>query len=324
MTPSFPGPYQLSKLPLAKIKKLVEENTPDDAFLKILAGDSRAGVKALADKIVREREKTARLRKRQEELAALENELRKAGKRCIAGVDEAGRGPLAGPVVAAAVVLPEGFDLPGIDDSKKLSAERREELFDAIITQSVSWGVGIVDNTEIDMTNILDAAMKAMRAAVKTMRLTPDIVLVDGNRSPGFPYEERLIVDGDARCRVIGAASIIAKVTRDRIMTDLDKQFPGYGFKGHKGYGAETHIAAIRKHGPCDIHRISFRIVPAVAPDGTVAAVLRKRLMNAPNRETFTRTVAGITRIRDSIHRRDLAILRDVFRECAKKYRRTR
>lgn len=324
MKSPFPGPYQLSKLPLAKVRKLVEESDPDDMFLKTLADDPRAGVRALAGKIIREREKEARRRQRQAELTAIENELRKAGKRFICGVDEAGRGPLAGPVVAAAVVLPDNFDLPGIDDSKKLTAEKRGELFDVIVREAISWGIGVVDNIEIDNTNILDATMKAMRAAVKTMRLDPDIVLVDGNRSPGFPFEERLIVDGDARCRIIGAASIIAKVTRDKIMIDLDKRYPEYGFAGHKGYGAETHIEAIRRHGPCDIHRISFRIVPQVAPKETTAAVLRKRLMNAPDRESFKRIVAGITRMRDSIQRRDLDILRQVFRECSGKYRRSR
>ena len=319
---TFLGKYQLSKLSIAKIRHLVEAIEPDDTVIALLAGDRRAGVRSLAATLVRRREKQERRQKRQEELCALESDLRTQGKSVIAGVDEAGRGPLAGPVVAAAVVLPEDIDLLGIDDSKKLTAARREVLFEAITSRAVAWGIGMVDNEEIDNTNILEAAMKAMCTAVRIMKLKPDVLLVDGPRTPGADCDERAVVDGDARCRVIAAASIIAKVTRDRIMIELDSVYPGYGFAGHKGYGARSHIDAIGRLGPCDIHRISFRIVPAVSPEGTAAEVLKKRLVNAPSLRAFESNVAGIARMKEHLKAYDVEMLRDVYRSCSKRFMR--
>jgi ribonuclease HII len=188
-----------------------------------------------------------------------ENEARKQGYSKIAGIDEAGRGPLAGPVVAAATILPEEFCLPHLDDSKRLSPKRREQLFDAIYEQAVSVGIGIVDPAEIDRINILQATLLSMHMAVDNLRPGADYLLVDGI----FPIRSRLpqqvIKQGDRHCTSIAAASIIAKVTRDRLMRLYDEEFPEYCFGKNKGYGTEEHRAAIRTFGYCWIHRKTFR-----------------------------------------------------------------
>jgi len=310
----------ITGLTVPEIRKLAEESGIDDALLCLLESDSRAGVRSLAERLSRARARRKERLRRERELGRLENELRENGKELIAGVDEAGRGPLAGPVVAAAVILPAEAEIPGIDDSKKLSPKRREELFERITAEAAAWGIGMVDNVEIDNSNILDAAMKAMRTAVKNMKVRPDIALIDGNRSPGLACEELLLTDGDSRSRIIAAASILAKVTRDRIMTELDGVYPGYGFAGHKGYGARKHIEAIRELGPCDIHRISFRIVPGVAPRGTAAEILKRRMLDAPGREAFERVVAGIANMKEHLGEYDIEILRNVYRTCRKRF----
>ncbi|HUN65693.1 MAG TPA: ribonuclease HII [Bacteroidota bacterium] len=183
-----------------------------------------------------------------------------AGRRFIAGIDEAGRGPLAGPVVAAAVIFPEDGGIDGVDDSKKLTARERERLFDLIRGGALSIGIGIVPHDDIDRLNIFQATMKAMRDAVDGLSLIPDHLLVDGPRFDGGSIPSTPIIDGDAKCYTIAAASIIAKVTRDRIMVEYDRRFPVYGFARHKGYGTPEHLAALKKYGPCEIHRRSFRM----------------------------------------------------------------
>ena len=177
----------------------------------------------------------------------------------VAGVDEAGRGPLAGPVVAAAVVLAPDRRWDGLDDSKKLAPDTREEIFARVLNQAraVSWSV--VGPRAIDRFNILRASLEAMRRAVNRLRVRPDLVLVDGNYPvPGLGCEQRAIVDGDARLLSIAAASVVAKVVRDRIMGRLDRVWPNYGFARHKGYATAEHLAAIACHGPCPLHRYSF------------------------------------------------------------------
>jgi Ribonuclease HII len=176
----------------------------------------------------------------------------------IAGVDEAGRGPLAGPVVAAAVIFPKEFIMDGVDDSKKLSARKREELFIMISQQAMSIGVGIIDHKVIDRINILQATHVAMRRALENLSVKPDYVLVDGNSFKHDTLRFQNIIGGDAKSFTIAAASIIAKVTRDRLMCELDTCFPQYGFARHKGYGTPQHIEAIRTYGICEIHRRSF------------------------------------------------------------------
>ena len=180
------------------------------------------------------------------------------GFHLIAGMDEAGRGPLAGPVCAAACVLPAGLVIDGLNDSKKISEKRREALYDLITAQALAWAVCLVDEKIIDEINILQATYRAMRGAVAQLGLSPDLCLVDGNRDPGLGLPTRTVVKGDATCASIAAASILAKVTRDRLMVQLDAVYPGYGFSVHKGYGTKAHYAAIDELGLCPIHRRTF------------------------------------------------------------------
>ena len=188
-----------------------------------------------------------------------ERQLRAQGLARIAGIDEAGRGPLAGPVVAAAVILPDTFRHKKLTDSKQLSAARREEIYqDITCREGVLWAVSVVEVEEIDRINILRATHQAMRRAVAALTLTPDHALIDGLPVRPFPIEHTALVGGDARSFSIAAASVIAKVTRDRIMVALDAQHPGYEFAQHKGYGTELHLARLRAHGPCPIHRKTF------------------------------------------------------------------
>ena len=188
-----------------------------------------------------------------------EKEARKQGYSKIAGIDEAGRGPLAGPVVAAAIILPQAFHLPRLDDSKRLSPQRREQLFDAIYEQAVTIGIGIVDPIEIDRVNILQASLLSMRIAVDNLRPAPDYLLIDGTFPIRSPVPQRVIKHGDRRSLSIAAASVIAKVTRDRLMRLYDGEFPQFGFRENKGYSTEKHRAAIRTFGCCSIHRKTFR-----------------------------------------------------------------
>lgn len=177
----------------------------------------------------------------------------------VCGVDEAGRGPLAGPVCAAAVVLPAGAVLPGLDDSKKLSAKRREQLYPQIIEQALAYGIAFASVEEIEEQNILNATFFAMNRAIAALQLPADYALIDGNRIPaGCPVPCETVVKGDAKSMSIAAASILAKVTRDRYMLELDTQYPQYGFAQHAGYGTKAHIAAIRTYGPSPVHRLSF------------------------------------------------------------------
>ena len=189
---------------------------------------------------------------------AFEQQARRRGHRIIAGIDEAGRGPLAGPVVAAAVILPADLRIPGVNDSKQLSPETRERLFDIIMCQAVSVGVGMADAGLIDRVNILQATRHAMLEAVTKLSPQPDILLIDGISTIESTLPQRTIKKGDSLSLSIAAASIVAKVSRDRLMRELDIVHPGYGFASHKGYGSVFHMEAIKTLGPCDIHRLSF------------------------------------------------------------------
>lgn len=192
------------------------------------------------------------------DLWELENELYASGVATLCGVDEAGRGPLAGPVCAAAVILPRGLVIPGLNDSKKLSEKRRELLYDEICAKAEAWAAAFASVEEIEELNILGATYLAMNRAISALGVAPELALIDGNRSRGIDYSCKCIVGGDGRCADIAAASIIAKVTRDRLMYELDERYPGYGFARHKGYGTAAHYAAIRELGPCEAHRPSF------------------------------------------------------------------
>ena len=188
-----------------------------------------------------------------------EAEARAAGCQWIAGVDEAGRGPLAGPVVAAAVILPEAFELDGLHDSKRLTARQRERLYRMILIQAHGYGLGIVSHQYIDRHNILQATCEAMRQAVDRLLHVPELVLVDGVTSFPSDLPQETLVRGDARCASIAAASILAKVTRDRLMVTYARRYPAYGFERHKGYPTREHYQRLRVHGPCAIHRLTFR-----------------------------------------------------------------
>ncbi len=179
----------------------------------------------------------------------------------IAGVDEAGRGPLAGPVVAAAVILDPHRPISGLADSKKLSAPRREFLADAVRERAIAWGIAVVEPADIDRLNILQATFRAMRGALDALGTDPVLVRIDGNRSPELPWPVQTVVGGDGLDRAISAASILAKVHRDALMLELHQQWPHYGFDRHKGYPTAAHLAALEAHGPCPAHRRSFRPV---------------------------------------------------------------
>lgn len=192
------------------------------------------------------------------DLWTLEREIYQGGVHSVCGVDEAGRGPLAGPVCAAAVMLPLGFEIEGLNDSKKLSQKKRESLFDIITENAVSFGIAFASVEEIEEHNILGATYIAMNRAIAQLSSEPTLALIDGNRNKGIAYNCRCIVGGDAKCASIAAASILAKVTRDRLMLEYDAMYPQYGFLKHKGYGTREHYDALREFGPCQIHRMSF------------------------------------------------------------------
>lgn len=193
------------------------------------------------------------------ELKQIEQGIYNDGKELICGIDEAGRGPLAGPVVVAAVIMPKDSMIEGVNDSKKVSEKKREILYEKIIDEAISYGVGIIDQKEIDRINILNATKEGLTMAVQELNPKPDLIIVDAlNKidTLGIPYKS--IIKGDAKCYSIAAASIIAKVTRDRIMRQWDEVYPQYGFSKHKGYGTSEHIKAIKEYGLCPLHRLSF------------------------------------------------------------------
>lgn len=192
-------------------------------------------------------------------LKEIEEKLYSKGTNYICGIDEAGRGPLAGPVVVASVIMPKDSMIEGVNDSKKISESKRENLYEKIIEEAISYGVGIIDQKEIDEINILNATKKGLTESLKELKIRPDIILVDaltGIDTLQIPYQS--IIKGDAKAYSISAASIIAKVTRDRIMRQWDEIYPQYGFARHKGYGTAAHIAAIKEYGICPLHRLSF------------------------------------------------------------------
>lgn len=188
----------------------------------------------------------------------IENSIFDSGIQVICGVDEAGRGPLAGPVCAAAVILPANIEIPGLNDSKKLSDKRRRELYPVIMEQAIAYGIGFADHKEIDEINILQATFLAMERAIHSLNVKPQLTLVDGNRSKDFGIPVKTVVHGDSLSASIAAASVLAKVTRDDLMLKLAEEYPQYGFDVHKGYGTKAHYEALEKYGPCPVHRMTF------------------------------------------------------------------
>ncbi len=225
-------------------------------FIQKYKHDHRAGVKKITAQAEKKLQDLEQERQRIYNLTEYERQYAQAAYIC--GVDEAGRGPLAGPVAAGAVILPKDCEILYINDSKKLSAKKREELYDIIMERALAAAVGIVPPQRIDEINILQAAYEAMRIAINKLDIVPDILLNDAVTIPEVPIRQIPIIKGDAKSISIAAASILAKVTRDRIMDEYDTVYPGYGFASHKGYGTKMHIEAIRCLGPCEIHRKTF------------------------------------------------------------------
>lgn len=192
------------------------------------------------------------------DLWEIENEILDSGISPVCGVDEAGRGPLAGPVCAAAVILPRGLEIPGLNDSKKLTEKKRDALYGVITEQALAYGIAFATVEEIEQLNILNATFLAMNRAIAALEIRPALALIDGNRNSGIELPSRCIIGGDGKCASIAAASILAKVTRDRYMYEMAEKYPQYGFDQHKGYGTKAHYAAIREYGPSEIHRLSF------------------------------------------------------------------
>lgn len=243
---------------ISTVKKRFEdadENTVKELIAEYAASD-KAGIIKLVEKYRKQLDMLQAERERVENMLAFEKEYSMYSNIC--GIDEAGRGPLAGPVVAAAVILPKDARLLYVNDSKKLSEKKREELYDVIMREAVSVGVGIASPERIDEINILQADYEAMRDAVSQLTPQPDLLLNDAVIIPQLTMKQISIIKGDAKSLSIASASIIAKVTRDRLMYEYDKMYPEYGFASNKGYGSKAHIAAIKEHGACPIHRKTF------------------------------------------------------------------
>ena len=245
---------------ISEIKNIYQAAYEDELpeFVKRFEGDERSGVQKLVISAQKQLDALAKERQRIYDLQNFEREY--AAYSYICGIDEVGRGPLAGPVVAGAVVLPKNCDILYINDSKKLTEKKREELYDIIMEKAVSCGIGYATPERIDEINILQATYEAMRAAIGNLNVVPDVLLNDAVTIPGLSSNVKQvpIIKGDAKSISIGAASIIAKVTRDRLMVNYDKVFPEYDFAGNKGYGSAVHIEALKKYGPTPIHRRSF------------------------------------------------------------------
>ncbi|MHB9027666.1 MAG: ribonuclease HII, partial [Candidatus Latescibacterota bacterium] len=315
----MPHPFygkRLSRLSVTDIRQLLADEPPDQATLEKLLRDPRAGVQAIARSYQVKQKRKDRLESHYDEMCAFERKFRVEGACVVAGIDEAGRGPLAGPVAVGCVALPGDVRFPGLDDSKKMTPKTREEMYERIVSEAKAWSVAVIDHFDIDELGIHGAVMKGMRQAADALALRPDIALVDGKSLPGLSCRERAIVDGDALCLSIAAASVIAKVTRDRIMVELDSRYPGYGFAGHKGYACNEHIEAIRKLGPSDIHRFSFHTATSEAPAGTVRVALERRLRGVGVFADLERVANGIARNYQFFSEEDLYYLRRVYREC--------
>lgn len=247
---------ELKKIGVIKEELQAAEETMLPSFITEYKNDERAGVQKMVQQAQKRLDNLEKERARIEALKKYEKEYESCGYVC--GIDEVGRGPLAGPVVAGAVILPKDCNILYINDSKKLSEKKREELYDIIMEQAVATGIGMVGPARIDEINILQATYEAMRQAIQNLAVTPDILLNDAVTIPEVTIRQVPIIKGDAKSISIGAASIIAKVTRDRLMVEYDKVMPEYGFASNKGYGSKEHIEALKKYGSSPIHRQSF------------------------------------------------------------------
>ncbi|MFP4456280.1 MAG: ribonuclease HII [Clostridia bacterium] len=251
-----------NKKTIKEINHILKARRLEDDYRNIIAtlvGDDRKGVQKLCERELKYLDQLEEEKKMCEKMFSFEKELNFKGYNYIAGIDEAGRGPLAGPVVVASVILGELEPDVLYQDSKIISQNKRENLYDYIVNNSISYSISVIDCKRIDEVNILNATLEGMRECVVNLKKQPEYVLVDGNmKIPNIKVNQNNYIGGDAKVRVISAASILAKVYRDRIMTEFDKKYPLYKFAKHKGYGTQEHIALIQKYGPCEIHRQSF------------------------------------------------------------------
>lgn len=248
----------MGKLSINEIKMLFKSGSISTEVIEKLRSDERKGVKQILHKYEKQLQKEKELEEKYREMCIYENRARNQGAKFIAGVDEAGRGPLAGPVVAAAVILPENFTLLGLNDSKQLTENTREKYFSIIKNQAISYGIAIVNNDKIDEMNILEATKLAMRDAILQLNPIPDHILIDAVELTQLPCSTESIIKGDAKSVSISAASILAKVTRDHIMKELHKEYPQYDFASNMGYGTKQHMESLDLHGITPYHRKSF------------------------------------------------------------------
>lgn len=253
----------MNKSTIKEIEERLLHIEAGDPFLEELNADERKGVQQLLVKWQKRKDEKKRTEEKFLQMSFYENKVRAQGFKAIAGIDEVGRGPLAGPVVAAAVILPENFILLGIDDSKKLTEAKREEFFSYIKANAISIGIGFVDAKEIDEINIYEATKKAMLSAVDHLEEKPDFLLIDAVPLH-TPYPSEPIIKGDANSISIAAASIVAKVTRDRLMKEMDIKYPFYQFAKNMGYGTKDHLNALEEYGPCPYHRKSFEPIKSL------------------------------------------------------------
>lgn len=246
------------KLSIKEIKDLLENSKVNEEVEITLSQDTRSGVHKLLEQYRKRRQRQQLLQEQWDTMSSNERHLRNQGYSFIAGMDEVGRGPLAGPVVAAAVILPENFYLPGLNDSKKITPQWREDFYQEIIAKAVDYSICFADSEFIDKVNIYQATQKVMRDCIKELNRKPDICLVDGLKVKGLEVEQLPLVGGDGKSISIAAASIVAKVTRDRWMAEASVKYPEYRFHQNAGYGTAEHLEALGKYGPCPLHRKSF------------------------------------------------------------------
>ncbi|WP_347488561.1 ribonuclease HII [Desulfoscipio sp. XC116] len=252
----------ISSIKICELKEIIkDDNKLDEDMLLALADDTRPGVQKIYNKLMNDRNKKIRELERLKEIHKYEESCCFKGYKLIAGVDEAGRGPLAGPVAAGAVILPDDIEICGVNDSKQLSNKKRKQLAGQIKEAALCWSIGLATEEEIEKLNIRNATHLAMARAVNKLKIKPDILLVDGFLIPDLEIEQQAIVGGDGKSVSIAAASILAKVERDRIMDKYHATYPEYGFDKHKGYGTKQHFEAIMRYGPCPIHRKDFEPV---------------------------------------------------------------
>lgn len=311
-----------NEMTITEVQNLVKDIEPTPELAVQLRADGRQGLAKLADQIERQLAAQEKLQNRYEEMLSHEKELWNQGVTVVAGVDEVGRGPLAGPVVAAAVVIGPDFRLLGLNDSKQLTEEEREEYYAEILKKAKAVGVGIVDEKVIDEINILQASFQAMTLALAEMSaggLEPGMILVDGDKAiPALETPQRPIVEGDGKSISIAAASVVAKVTRDRLMIEMGKQYPGYGFERNKGYGSPEHLEGLRKLGPSPIHRMTFSLVRQATYSHAFQTFVDQ--LAAASELTELREV-GLTigRGKDSLSEQELDELRQIYSKLEKK-----